>query len=619
MGRHRLIALPFCNDSLHSTLFGTAGLHVFAASRIIAFRVHGRSLMSVEHIQVIDVNGKDWDPLFSALRKIRNDHHFFVKDYHETPAFQRVIELLTSLGCSQVLMVYPFYDEDFAYDYLNHLGRSALECGVHCVRLHFFAGGKKIHIGSLVEDLIRIGESGLIQLNDKIEKTNDHQAARYLGYLVVRPTGRECIGRTVIAVPEHDGCHIHIKARYTVNCCGVNLSVVGTPFLMQDQSTHVCAGAALWSMCYDLHRRYRTQRLYPRQITNIASQYQPRQQYRGGHTAHEVSQVLRKLGCGNDPFTVEFGLKDKATKQKLLSDLVDVIYGYLESNIPVIVGYWMPEESQGTGAIPQGGHAVLVVGHDYVDKGVTPLRTRFTEVESDITPDWSSRFIEHFVVCDDQTGPYQKLKIWETGKAGTQNREPILERAERLLIIPAISEHIYMTYRDARTEVERQFAQLESRYVEHIQKGGFSNLKAQYYELRLEMLEDRKDTLRLRLYVQQTRRFRKQLLDQVRGRTAVTADLRDIFCCLPWPKYIWVCDICGTKFDQNGRPELIGEMIFDATAPRFAHEDSLLSLRILGDLQYRTHIGAVWSRTLSAACENLEDARRLAAVNSEDY
>lgn len=584
--------------------------------------------MSIDTVSIIDIVDKDWTPLIDCIDHLRTNKRLMATPQHEHPPLHGVLELLNSLQCEQVLVCFPFHDEDFAYDYLSHLGRSFHDCGKHCARLHFFTGGVKFTADNLIDLLISVGQKIPTLATDTttVSRTpNPIGNPRYLGYMVIRPTEDDCIGRTIISEPpaKRGRSMIHVKARYAVSCCGVELSVTGSPFLMQDRSSHVCAGAALWSMCYDLHRRYKTPRLFPRQITEIANEFYPRREFEGGHTPNEVSQVLRKLGCGNDVVSVDLEFQNADTRRNLLRDLLDVIYGYVESNIPVLVGYWLFDVSKGNsddGSLDQvePGHLVLVVGHDYNPELTISKKATGRRVFSEIIPEFSSRFVENLIVCDDQLGPYQHLRIWKAPPSKSSSQDNLaLENAKHLVVIPGVANNVYMTYRDARVQVERQLIELEGRYHKHIADGGFAQLPAEYYRRMLDLLEDQSNLLRLRLYLQLSRRFRKLLLDPLRGRVGIGPKLRDIYCQMNLPKYLWVCDICARVPFANGRYELLGELLFDATAPRFAHDESLIALRIVGDLQYR--VDRQWKRKISQTCFAMPPEERLAPINAEDY
>jgi len=198
----------------------------------------------------------------------------------------RILSILKSHHCSSVLLEFPYRDEDFLSDYLHVHGRCFDDCGRDCIRLHFFTG-----------DAVKPGNDPLARLLEFTRPGAFSTLGRCLGFMVVRPTGERCVGRTIIQYPFEDepGQDIHVRARYRVNLYGVNLEVVGTPFMEQDAFGYACAGVALWALGYDLHQRYHTPRLFSSQIAEIARRQIPRSTVGHGLPAMQVAYVLRHL------------------------------------------------------------------------------------------------------------------------------------------------------------------------------------------------------------------------------------------------------------------------------------------------------------------------------------
>lgn len=452
-----------------------------------------------------------------------------------------ILAVLAELQCKSVLVGFPFRDQDYLYDYLHHFGASFYPAGKDCVRLHFFSGDRRLDPNDPLHDLVRFSEFG---------------SRDYLGFMVVRPTGRYCVGRTLLRDPyERDG-FVRVKHVYRCDAYGVDLTVPSAPFMEQDRSSHRCAGVALWSMCYDLHHRYHTPRLFPRQIDELARVHFPGADVGRGLSPDQIAYILRHQGCSSDVHTVRVR-SDNQWDSDLLSqpisfeEVVDEIVGDLQSNLPVLVGYY-----------PYDGepHAVLAISHDY-SKGLQPPRPE--------RPNLISASATYLICQDDQVGPYENLPIWKN----KDNNRKALEEMRKIVIIPGVTQAAYLTYPAARGQVLKEL-QILRYYVDTT--------------CPLEMRKDTPDLFEktyLRLYLQQSRRFRSQLLDKWHGRTELNECelIMNYYRSIPLPRFIYVCDFCVAQIvDEFGkiRYHIVGEMLLDATVPRFAQEQSVVALRI---------------------------------------
>jgi hypothetical protein len=131
-----------------------------------------------------------------------------------------------------------------------------------------------------------------------------------------------------------------------------------------------------------MHKRFEAPRLFPSQINELIRRCLSLGSVREGLNPLQVVIALREMGYephyfprlqGEPPFS-----------------MAKLIYGYAESEIPVILAL----------KTPHGGHAVMVVGHDF-------------KVRDDLKDAWDSNlnWIDNFYINDDAQGPYLKLGI----------------------------------------------------------------------------------------------------------------------------------------------------------------------------------------------------------------
>ena len=467
------------------------------------------------------------------------------------------IRRLLEKDCSHAVVEFGYLDEDVVYDYMHDYGWFFQDPGRACVRVHFF-GGKKLASRDWISDLrMRYDCRRPDQRSDRDP---------YLGYMVVRPTGARCIGRTVIADPytardsKEEVKVVHARMPCRAHLCGVVMQVTGAPFMQQDRSSHVCAGAALWTLAYDLHRRYGGPRLFPRQITEIATQGFARAGV--GLSELEHTRVLRHISCAIDSTHIRLPDAPVEERRKVIRMLVNTLYGYIQSNAPVLISYWWKDEPI--------GHTVLAVGHNMQRRIQCPRVARPTIGSGHMI--LASDYVSEFYVQDDKRGPYQPLRVWnKTGKVESTSTAkkkdvPVLEDAEYVLIIPGIPGSTRLFYREALDQV----AEVADSYR-------YSNDKNRQ-RLMMGVLKQ----ARVRLYFQRAVRFRSLLVDAQRGREGMSPKHVDAYLTMRLPRHVYVCDFCTLEPSALGerRFRVRGEMLLDATSPPFSQRERFLAMRI---------------------------------------
>lgn len=536
--------------------------------------------MPQDILELVSVSDRreSWEAL---LRSVSTKLPKVNPDMGRAPLAQ-IIDLLKKMECSEVLIEHPYRDEDFLSDYLNVHGRCFEDCGRNCARLHFFSGSAFAKDGDLFTSLSQFGTS------TKLKK--------YLGFMVVRPTGRRCVGRTILQYPfsGNQENHIHVRARYKVHICGVTFEVVGTPFMEQDGMSHECASVAAWALGYDLHQRYYTPRLFAHSVSQLAQQQTPRSKTGRGLTTVQLAHVLKHLGCGLDVCearlrrynpsktkkdAVEIALFETRDKrQAVLRALVSDIYGYVESNLPVLICYWMRDAEDENRL---SGHVVMAVGHNIAKERVCPDSVAPSESGSELQ--LNSDHVGCFFVQDDQRGPYVPLRIWKEDKHSAPPIEgwaaaPILEDAESIIIMPGLTNAAQMLLREARSRIAATLEDPESLFANlntAFQGLGASDREAVFRELK-QMLGG----TRLSVYLQLSRRFKAQLLDKDHGRTGLSPIHRDTYLKMDLPKVMYVADLYETPSGSDGRFRVAAEMLIDATAGTRSDKSPFLAFRL---------------------------------------
>lgn len=498
---------------------------------------------------VVDFRADDTTKLFEQIRSLLP----LAEPRPLEAPLSNLIAMLEKLGCTSVLVEYPYQDQDFMYDYAHAHTFGFQELGRLCARAHFFSG-KPLSKVDPISDLRRydVIESGSMRRGNP-QETETH--GRYLGYIVIRPTGPFCIGKTILRQPyaQSKEDHIHVRSSHRTYVFGVELEVDGTPFIQSDKTSHVCAGAALWCLCYGLHRSHGTPRLFPQQITRIA-RTEPYKALRTPLTPAETARVISHLGCAVDAKQVlKTGEMDVTMKRKKLRRFVDAVYGYVASGVPVVIGYWHPKR--------EVGHAVLVVGYHFRLAGdpVSPPDSRPKK-----GPMMDSDYVDYFYVQDDCRSTYHPLRIWGAEKAG-RDAPPSLEATDGFFFAAGLPSATQLLYHEALKVIRRVF-----------DDDGFNTEdKPEVDELRAS---------RWRLLFQESRRFKASLLNKRNGGTRMQAVLAEAYLAMPMPLYVYVAEFLRPAASFDSGVCSLGEIVLDPTSPNLSTSRSVIAYRVKDNL-----------------------------------
>ena len=175
-----------------------------------------------------------------------------------------------------------------------------------------------------------------------------------------------------------------------------------------------------------------------------------------------------------------------------------IIYGYVESAIPVILGLKIGGE----------GHAVVAVGHDF-------------HVRKKPRKAWNSNiyWIDNFLVCDHAAGPYEALRIRRAGRRGIS-----ISRNAARIYIPSPPE-VTLRVDDVLRHVQAIMARL-------------NDIIALFPEQQaLTFSQDELNGLVFRSYLRQSNDFRT-------GLGPGMSDLfKHVYKSMAMPKYVWVTEI----------------------------------------------------------------------------
>ncbi len=226
---------------------------------------------------------------------------------------------------------------------------------------------------------------------------------QYLGFSKFYPVGAVKIGETALAFPPDDNTRITCWTYFNRLVEGNTESVVAAPFMEQDGHVGRCAQVALWMASRILSRNRSRREVHLPEITQYATAYTPTGPRLPSQGLYWDQMAAAVQNMGYSPL-----LYHRAPGW--FPD--GIIYRYVESNIPVVVGL-AGGGGEGFGDVAADwGHAVVAVGHrsrridlGSIEKGPARYYTPAT-------------FVGWYVVNDDQLGPYRLMPTGSNGVTG---------------------------------------------------------------------------------------------------------------------------------------------------------------------------------------------------------
>lgn len=466
-----------------------------------------------DNIEIVERKKNSWKEELLDNNKIK-----FLHPGSLAP-LKRILDLADKLNSKTVLIEKEYVDSDYLNTFSSYYYRSFGEYPTKCIRIHFF--DSKVNYRDLID----------------LSKKNNN----YLGFCVIRPTRSFQTSRTVIKSPFHDGNKFYTlcRADFEVNLSGNKLSIKGMPFIQQDTNVNVCAHASMWMISLYMHVREKFPRFLPSKITEIATKSITHGPPREGLDTSQILSVLREMGFDPSLFPYDGDARFMAK----------IIYGYIESEIPVLLVLRVNRE----------GHAVTAIGHDYIIQ------------KPEKNWDSSIFWVKNFIIHDDAQGPYLKLSIFKKHKEKRDHSSYSIEKNVLGAIVPSLP-RINMRIDDVLDHIESLRQNWE-----------FLNDIFKLYNVPKKYFFSKKDFrgLIFRTYLIKSNDFKTNLPEKM------DLFVKVLIRSTRFPKYIWVTEISTAdlinKTESKDRKR-VGEIIIDSTADRYAQLDSYLAIHLRGRL-----------------------------------
>ncbi|MBZ0104119.1 MAG: hypothetical protein K8H84_00665 [Sulfuricella denitrificans] len=492
------------------------------------------------------------------------------------------------ISARTIVVENEYIDRHYLEDYSEYYARCFPSHPRKCSRVHFFSN-----------EFDEYQFTSALESNQKpfIEALSKN----YIGFVVIRPIPHTFLAKLCLKrydeLISNAQCKL-IAKKIKVSLFGMSLEVESAAFLEQDKVVSACATSALW-MFFNASGHVSNGSLpSPSAITKSATGSSHEGARTFPTTGLSPPQVARSLKhFGYEPLIIELGSD--------WGEFKEIIYGYISSDIPILVAGSIYQKSANDSIKHAGKHLVCALGY----------RLKENDPAGDEMQLISHR-IEKIYVHDDRYGPYVRVST-DPVNFNYDNKE--LEGLEFSLLdasdtadyfvpdmaIVGVYHKIRLSYFDIRDMCDALYLYLQETKSK--------------FDLLLDQDEDCDNPARkhFRSTCSNIGRFLRGVFDiTLTSNTEIKEELRSSkafitfngaatkSACLlqSMPKYIWRCRIWKYQ-DDSPNAQLFTDILFDATeVPQ--------GQIIVGFISYDNGAERVWKHIEQAICGNAwEDYR----------
>ncbi|TAE25547.1 MAG: hypothetical protein EAZ91_18845 [Cytophagales bacterium] len=426
----------------------------------------------------------------------------------------------------------PYVDKVYRDSYYHYYASKLGSYSKDCIRLSFFD--------------VTVSEADFYNPTPEIR---EYLQNHYLGFLVIRPTPQNPIGRNVLSPRAFDIQAVEVcQTAFPTTVNGIKLVAVGFPHSAQDVETVTCSQTTLWAVTEYFSHRYAEYRpILPSTIVEQLKEWLVERNLPApGLSVEQLSYALKQVGFAPRIYhRDEYDKKptdDMTAEQrtKLQNDFERLLSCYVESGIPVIVA--VSDQAN-------NGHATVCIGHQQ-DKSSTLNKLKldkaahFEELEGE---KMTVRFFDldqaprNFVFIDDNHPPYKSAQLTTPTRYYAKPKAPKSGRAGFDGQTGEITAFVVPLYR--KVYLDAYEAKL---YVRRLLVSNLLKLKAN-----AEMC--------LRLFLTSSRSYK----DVVVSDELLPADIRQFIIRTSLPKLIWVAELTNAKLASHN--QVFGVILLDAT------------------------------------------------------
>ncbi len=373
------------------------------------------------------------------------------------------------------------------------------------------------------------------------ENKKKELSKKFMGFIVLRPTEPNLIGRSIISPKILKNKKIAIcttKVQTTVN--SLKFTVEGFPHSSQDMETISCAETSIWSIMEYFSNRYpEYSNVLPSTIIKTLNGVSSERQLPSkGLDVQQISYALREFGLGTKIYSRnEYG--------ELFNNLLST---YVESGIPLVVA--MENRHKKGGNI---GHALLCIGHE------KPTNTQIDSLKPKTFTNYRLNNIygkkgisifdyhdiqEKYVFIDDNHPVYQTNYL-ETPSANYLPDYPQWADCKITYFVAPLYTKIYLEAFEAQNFIYQLLVNLIFN-LEHITE------------------------IFVKLFLTSTRSYK----DWLAINSSFNNRVKDLILETTMPKFIWAAELSTRKLMKNGKAN--GIIILDATEANISFQKPLI-------------------------------------------
>ena len=452
----------------------------------------------------------------------------------------------------------------------------------------------------------------------------DINKASYLGFIILRPTLPDIIGRSVISPKALRNSNFYIcEANFMTSSGGIKLNVLGFPHMSQDEQYITCAETTLWGIMEYFGTKYSEYAtILPSTIFKLLENITTERQLPStGLVLSKISYALKKLGLG--PKIYE-GFKSNSKEDEHFRGLLNC---YIESGIPLILGVSykvMPindlegkqTETDNTNKYPKdyddpqnredfSGHVILCIGHtkEVASECKDFIANHFEDYQSEKsnTPaifDWGL-LPKEYILIDEYSPAYSKGTFDEILTLNERDKKINKVKSYIEHILVPLYHKVYMDAKFAKTTMLECIKEKENWYpLKHVPEKAI-----------------------LRVFLASSRTYREYVIRDM-GDHGLNNDLKELFLCLELPKFLWVGEISNFDFENDIDPDsklplVKGLILLDPTEVLEKGKQTIVLICDSNCITHRDSYGEIITTVISGKSESLQPFKRF--INLKEY
>ncbi len=424
-----------------------------------------------------------------------------------------------------IVLEKDYIDSSYRDVYYNYYSKKLTSFERNCKRLVLFGG--------LLDSEDLYGKGSERTLSDSL-----------IGTIVVKPPNVPGIGKILLNPNRLDdikGSYIR-TTDFEIELAGHILKVNAYPFMGQDAESITCAEVSIWTVLQYYGTRYPEYRtVLPSEILQVVNDIIPERNLPSkGMTKAQKSTVIKHFGFYPRMITID---KDNMLDGKRL------IHYYVESGIPVLLSL--------------NQHSVVCIGHG--PQSVEELSSAAKDLGFGIKAVDTADLFDEYIVMDDSKTPYDLVKFYNPARTSMPDTEMEQSPTSGAVLNPTgavipLHKSIHLTaayakifgYNIVKTILERKDARQHQ----------FSD----------------DNPLVLRLQLTTSRKYKEKRSTDAESTMLYTAP--------QYPKFVWVLEMTdASNYIEN---KILGEVVMDATAMMSQKEDSMILMRYIDEIAYRS-------------------------------